>query len=223
MYENEKMLLKKLCQKSNPARQAALEDELSSNGTRYENWNNMALVVPSAAEKVIVLCAHYDAVPDSYGFNDNGIALVTALKLINNSANVEFVFTNCEEQGGLGAEYYLTHTQKQIIGCINLDVIGCFNRVYLDPMNCYAARNLTSCKQGMMPYSDAHVFAQRNIPSICFSSGPSDTDFRSGIMQICSTLHNNRNDNNFGLLNFEMISKVSNEVKKAVELMQFAA
>ena len=42
-FESEKALLKKLCQKSNPARQAALEDELSSNGTRYENWDNMAV------------------------------------------------------------------------------------------------------------------------------------------------------------------------------------
>ena len=62
MFEFEKELLKKLCQKSNPARQAALEDEFCFNGVRYENWNNMALVVPSAAEKVIVLCAHFDAV-----------------------------------------------------------------------------------------------------------------------------------------------------------------
>lgn len=224
MFEIEKELLKKLCQKSNSTRQAALEDELSSNGTRYENWNNMALVVPSASERVIVLCAHYDAVPGSYGFNDNGMALVTALKLIHKlPANVEFVFTNGEEQGGLGAEYYLAKTKKQILGCVNLDVVGCFDQVYLDPMNCYAARNFTSCKQGMMPYSDAHVFARNGIRSMCFSSGPADTDFRSGIMQICSTLHNNRNDNNFGLLNFEMISRVGNEVKKAVELMQFAA
>ena len=220
MFEIEKELLKKLCQKSNPARQEALEDELCSNGVRFENWNKMALVVPSAAEKVIVLCAHYDAVPGSYGYNDNGLALVTALKLINKlPANVEFVFTNGEEQGGLGAEYYLTHTQKQIIGCINLDVVGCYDQIYLDPMNCYAARKLTSCKQGMMPYSDAHVFARNGIRSVCFSSGPADTDFRSGIMQICSTLHNNRNDNNFNLLNFKMIEKVSNEVKNAIKLM----
>lgn len=224
MYDEEKELLKKVCQKSNSARQAALEEELSFNGVRYENWNNMALVVPSAAEKVIVLCAHFDAVDGSYGYNDNGMALVTALKLLHKlPANVEFLFTNCEEQGGLGAEYYLTHTQKQIIGCVNLDVVGCFNQVYLDPMNYFAAKSLTDCKQGMMPYSDAHVFARNGIRSICFSSGPAECDFRHGIMQICSTLHNNRNDNNFALLNFEMISKVGNEVKKAVELMQFAA
>ena len=223
MYDEEKELLKKVCQKSNSARQAALEDELSSNGTRYENWNNMALVVPSAAKKVIVLCAHFDAVDGSYGYNDNGMALVTALKMLHKlPANVEFLFTNCEEQGGLGAEYYLTHTQKQIIGCVNLDVIGCFNQVYLDPMNS-AVRSLTNCRMGTMPFSDAYVFARNGIRSMCFSSGPADTDFRSGIMQICSTLHNNRNDNNFGLLNFDMISKVGNEVKKAVELMQIVA
>ncbi len=220
MFEFEKELLKKLCQKSNSARQAALEDELSFNGVRYENWNNMALVVPSTAEKVIVLCAHYDAVPGSYGYNDNGMALVTALKMLQRlPAYVEFVFTNCEEQGGLGAEYYLAHTQKQIIGCVNLDVVGCFDQPYLDPMNCYAARNFTSCKQGMMPYSDAHIFARNGIRSVCFSSGPADTDFRSGIWQICETLHNNRYDNNFGLLNFSMIEKVANEVSRAIKLM----
>lgn len=225
MFEIEKELLKKLCQKSNTARQAALEDELCFNGVRFENWADMALVIPSTSDSVIVLSAHYDAVPGSYGYNDNGMALITALKLINKlSANVEFVFTNGEEQGGLGAEYYLTHTQKQIIGCVNLDVIGCFNQVYLDPMNCYAARNLTSCKQGMMPFSDAHVFAGNGIPSVCFASGPAEaTTFRDGIMKMCSTLHNNQNDNNLALLNFEMISKVGNEVKKAVELMQTAA
>ena len=224
MYDEEKELLKKLCQKSNPARQAALRDELQSRGIRFENWADMALIVPSASERVVVLCAHFDAVDGSFGYNDNGMALVTALKLLHKlSANVEFVFTNCEEQGGLGAEYYLAKTKKQILGCVNLDVVGCFNQVYLDPMNCYMARGLTNCKQGMMPYSDAHVFARNGIRSVCFSSGPADTDFRNGIIQICSTLHNNHNDNNFGLLNFEMISRVGNEVKKAVELMQIAA
>ena len=222
MYEVEKELLIRLCQKSNDARQAALENELQSRGVRYENWNNMALVVSSAAEKVIVLSAHYDAIHGSYGYNDNGMALVTALKLIHKLPyNVEVVFTNGEEQGGLGAEYYLLHTEKQVIGCVNLDVVGCFDQVYLDPMNCYAARSLTNCKQGIMPFSDAHIFARnaRNIPSICLSSGPADTDFRNGIWQICETLHNNRYDNNFGLLNFNMIEVVSAEVKNAVKLM----
>ena len=220
MYEVEKELLIRLCQKSNAARQAALSEELRTRGVRYENWADMALVVSSSFEKVIVLCAHYDAVDGSFGYNDNGMALVTALKLIHKlPANVEVVFTNGEEQGGLGAEYYLEHTQKKIIGCVNLDVVGCFDQVYLDPMNCCAARSLTNCKQGMMPFSDAGIFAEKGIPSVCFSSGPANADFRNGIWQICSTLHNNHNDNNFGLLNFSMIEKVSNEVKNAVKLM----
>ena len=220
MFEAEQNLLKKLCQKSNNARQSALCDELQNRAVRYENWGSMALVVPSAAEKVIVLSAHYDAVSGSYGYNDNGMALVAALGLLYKLPyNVEFVFTNCEEQGGLGAEYYLQHTAKQIIGCVNLDVIGCFDQVYLDPMNFYAARSFNNCKQGMMPFSDAKVFAHSGIPSVCFSCGPANSSFQHGIMRICSTLHNNRNDNNFALLNFEMISKVQNEVKNAVNLM----
>lgn len=220
MYEREKELLIRLCQKSNSARQEALSEELQSRGVRFENWADMALVVPSASERVVVLCAHYDAVPGSFGYNDNGMALVTALNLIYKLPyNVEVVFTNCEEQGGLGAEYYLKYTAKQVLGCVNLDVVGCFDQVYLDPMNFFPARSLTDCKQGMMPYSDACVFARNGIRSICFSSGPADTDFRNGIGQICGTLHNNRNDNNFGLLNFSMIEKVSNEVNNAVKLM----
>ena len=219
MYEVEKELLIRLCQKSNDAREEALCDELQSRGIRYENWG-MALVVPSASERVVVVCAHYDAVPGSFGYNDNGMALVTALNLINKLPyNVEVVFTNGEEQGGLGAEYYLQHTSKNVIGCVNLDVVGCFDQIYLDPMNFFAARSLTNCKQGMMPFSDAYVFARNGIPSVCFSSGPAATDFKKGIWQICSTLHNNRNDNNLGLLNFSMIQNVSNEVKKAVKLM----
>ena len=223
MYEVEKELLIRLCQKSNVARQEALCDELQSRGIRYEKWGEMALVVPSTTNNVVVLCAHYDVVPGSFGYNDNGMALVTALNLIHKLPyNVEVVFTNCEEQGGLGAEFYLQHTQKQVIGCVNLDVVGCFDQIYLDPMNS-AVRSLTNCRMGTMPFSDAYVFARNGIRSMCVSRGPADTDFRSGIMQICSTLHNNRNDNNFGLLNFDMISKVGNEVKKAVELMQIVA
>ena len=90
-------------------------------------------------------------------------------------------------------------------------------------MNCHvAARSLTDCKPGMRPFSDAHVFVRKGIPSICFSSGPADTDFRNGIWQICSTLHNNQNDNNLGLLNFEMITKIGIDVGKAVELLNVA-
>ena len=51
MFEAEQNLLKKLCQKSNNARQSALCDELQNRAVRYENWGNMALVVPSAAER----------------------------------------------------------------------------------------------------------------------------------------------------------------------------
>ena len=220
MFEKEKNLLKTICQKSNPARQEALETELKNMGIRYENWGNMALVVPSMTENAVVVCAHYDAVPGSFGYNDNGMAVLTVLSLIHKlPANVEFLFTNCEEMMALGAKYYLDNTNKKIKGCINLDVTGCFDQVYLDTMNCRAAASLSGCKQGIMPFCDAHAFANRGIPSVTFSSGPSDTTFRDGIMQICSTIHKNYNDNNFALLNFEMIAKVADEVKKAVELM----
>ena len=219
MYENEKELLKRLCQKSNAARMTALKGELSN--VRYENWNDMALVVPADADAVTVLCAHFDAVPESFGYNDNGMALVTALKLLHRlPADTEFVFTNGEERGGLGAEYYLAHTRKEIRACINLDVVGCFDCVYLDPMNCREALRLSNCKMGRMPFSDALVFADKGVPSVCFSSGPADTSFPEGIRAICSTLHNNINDNRFDMLNFAMPDRVAVAVESLMKILR---
>ncbi|MBO4305152.1 MAG: M28 family peptidase [Lentisphaeria bacterium] len=220
MFEEEKVLLKHLCQKTDAARQAALEEVLQSKGKSYENWDDMALVLPSSAEKTVVLCAHFDAVSGSCGYNDNGMALLVMLFLMGKLPScVEFVFTNGEERGALGASHYLRRVKKRIGGCVNLDVVGCFDQVYLDPMNCPAARSLRNCKQGFMPMSDAHAFAARGIESVCFSSGPSFVPFREGIGKIFSTIHNNMNDNDFSLLNFAMIEKVSAEAEKAVFLM----
>ena len=220
MYEEEKALLRRLCKNSNDARREALEEALRADGVRYENWDGMALVVPAETEKTVVLCAHFDAVPNSFGYNDNGMALVLALKLLRDrSKNMEFVFTNGEEMGCLGARHYLRRVDKTIQGCVNLDVVGCFDMVYLDPMNCEAAKSLGSCKQGKMPLNDACVFADKGIASVCFSSGPAETTFDEGIMQIGSTLHNNFRDNDFSILNFAMQGKVAAEVKKAAALM----
>ncbi len=225
MFEEEKEMLKRICVKSNVKRQSALENELRARGIRYKNLNDMALVVPSKTERKIVLSAHFDAVEGSYGYNDNGMALVTVLKMLGQlPANVEAVFTNCEECGLMGAEYYLEHNDvKNIKGCINLDVVGCFDQVYLDPMNFAAARRLTNCKQGEMPRNDAVAFAGSGVQAVCFSSGPSSAgNFRSGIMKIGTTLHNNWNDNKFEMLNFEMIEKVAAEVRKTIDLMDAA-
>ena len=220
MYEEEKALLKKLCRNSNDARREALAEALRADGVRYENWDGMALVVPSQAERTVVLCAHFDAVPYSFGYNDNGMALVLALKFLRDRPKgMEFVFTNGEEKGCLGARHYLSCVKKTIQGCVNLDVVGCFDKVYLDPMNCEAAKGLGNCKQGKMPLNDGGVFAAKGIASVCFSSGPAETPFDEGIMRIGSTIHNNFRDNDFSILNFAMLSKVAAEVEKAASLM----
>ena len=224
MFEEEKEILKRICRKSNVERQNALELELSSRNISYENLDDMAIIVPAKTAEKIVLCAHFDAVEGSFGYNDNGMALVTALKMIDSLPSfVEVVFTNLEERRALGAAYYVEHNRALIKGCINLDVVGCFDAVYMDSMNFSAARSLTSCKQGRMPPSDAYAFAFRGIPSVCFSSGPAHAQFHDGIDKICSTIHNNKYDNRFELLNFEMIFKVAEEVRKVVTLMKEVA
>ena len=221
MFETEKALLRKLCQKSNSAREAALCDELERRGIRFENREHMAVVVPSSSKKPVLISAHFDSVEGSFGYNDNGMGVMTVLELIGQLPdNVEIVFTNHEEKGALGAQYYLQQVNKEIAGCVNVDVVGAFDQIYIDPMNCHAAAKVfANCKQGTMPFSDACIFAGHNIPSVCFSCGPGESDFRHGITAIFSTIHNNHNDNNFDLLNFEMISQVQTEVKNAVNLL----
>ena len=213
-------LLLRLCRESVPARQHALEEELEARGIPYENWDDMALVVPADVESPIVCTAHYDAVEGSRGYNDNGMALVTMLEMIPKfRGEAEFVFTNGEERGGLGAMHYLDRTAKEIRGCVAMDVVGCFDQVYLDPMNFAPARRLSGCKQGKMPPNDGCVFAKRGIPSVCLSSGPADTTFGQGIWRICETLHNNVNDNKLSLINFSMIPQVAAAAEEIFRLM----
>lgn len=222
MFEEEKEMLKRLCVKTNPGRQAALENELKAMGVHYDNLDDLTLVVPAKTDRKVVLSAHYDVVPGgSYGYNDNGMALVTVLKMMGQlPQEAEVVFTNLEEWGSKGAKHYLEHTDaRQILGCVNLDVVGCFDQVYLDPMDFAPARGLTNCKQGDMPRSDARAFAEAGVPAVCFSTGPSDTDFDEGIKQIWSTIHNNEKDNRFDILNFEMIGKVAAEALKVIRMM----
>ncbi|MBE6386268.1 MAG: Zn-dependent exopeptidase M28 [Lentisphaerae bacterium] len=220
---NNKEILRRLCQKSNEARLVALENELQNNNVKFENWNNMAVRIPGAAENVVIVTAHFDAVEGSFGFNDNGMALVAALNMCQQLPHdVEIIFTNDEEKGGGGAQYFLEHSSKHISGCVNLDVIGCFNQIYLDCMNCSAAAALTNCKQGHMPFNDAWVFAEAGIPSVCFSSGPAEMTFQRGIRAVCSTLHNGPNDNNINLMNFKMIPEVISQVRNVIELMKSA-
>ena len=216
----QKRQLKRICKGTNEGRRVAIEHELSSKKVDYKVLNEGTLVVPAKTHKkhdTIAICAHYDVVDGSKGYNDNGMSIVIALGMLERLPdNVEVVFTNGEECGQTGAWEYYGEMRDDLKACVVLDVCGCFDAVYLDPKNCKEAKGLPECKKGHMPRSDADVFDLVDVPAVCFSTGPADADFQTGIMAICSTIHCKKGDNDFSLLNFEMIPKVQ---AKALELI----
>ena len=219
--------LKRICKPDNASRCGALVLELLNSGREFFILDYETLVVPAKSTdkaNTIALCAHHDVVPGSLGYNDNGMSLVILLNLLGRLPDsAEVVFTNGEETGLTGARNYLDKVNAHPRACVNLDVCGCFDQVYLDPMNCPEAQALSNCKCGYMPLNDGCVFEARGVPSVCFSTGPADVPFHAGIRAICSTLHNGPRDNDFELLNFSMISKVQNEVMSLLALLESRA
>lgn len=211
-----KQLLQKICLSENRARAEALQEEIHARNISYECMDNMAIVVPAKTPEVIVLCAHFDVVPGSFGYNDNGMSLVAVLSMLKCVPDsVEIVFTNGEECGFLGSQYYLKHSRKQILGCINLDVCGFGNMVYCDPMN--SGIEPAGCKIGHMPLNDGCVFAEHGIPSITLSTGPAEVSFQEGIRRIGETIHNGPLDNSMEVLNFNLPLLTGHVVSSAIQ------
>ena len=221
--EQQEAQLRRICKDTNALRRKAVEGELASRNIDYKVLREGTIVVPSRSNDkhdTITLCAHYDAVHGSKGYNDNGMSIVIALGMLDALPdNVEVVFTNGEECGQTGAREYLHEMKDNLKACIVLDVCGCFDAVYLDPKNCMEAKSLQECKKGRMPYCDADVFEMNDVPTACFSTGPAKAEFHAGIMQIMSTLHNNYRDNDFSLLNFDMVPKVQAKVLELIGLI----
>ena len=217
-----KEIIQRVCLLNNEQRAEALKSELAVQNVHFECREDMAVVVPSAEDDAVVLCAHFDAVPGSFGYNDNGMSLAIILSLMKRLPEIaEVVFTNGEECGFLGARYYLKHSRKRILGCVNLDVCGFGNMIYCDRMN--SALELPGCKTGRMPLNDGCIFAANGIPALTFSTGPAEVPFAEGIRQIGRTIHNGPLDNQLEVLNFELPDSVGSFVLRAIEAFANAA
>ena len=210
-----KEMLQKLCQRDNRARASALQSALAARGAAYECWEEMAIVLPAATDDKVVLCAHFEAVPGSFGYNDNGMSIVAILGILDRLPNnVEVVFTNGEETGFTGAMEYIRSRGKQVSHCINLDVCGYGDTVYLDKMNSTFADGVDAVP-GNMPCTDGMVFQEYGIESVCLSTSKG-SNFHKGIHDIWQTIHNNTFDNRLDILNFELVPKVQNTVEKLI-------
>lgn len=104
-------------------------------------WRNFIAELPGTELKneVLILGAHFDAVWNSPGADDNGsgtsglMELARVLKDRPMRRTVRFVFFNVEEQGLVGSRAYWAHIQprvtageEKIVGMVSLEMLGYF-------------------------------------------------------------------------------------------------
>ncbi len=90
------------------------------------------IVVPQEfrQSKKITFMAHYDVYPGSLGYNDNSSGVVALLNIMDKLPEIEFVFSDGEEIGGLGAELYAQTLFPDIV--IAVDVVGVGDAIYYE-------------------------------------------------------------------------------------------
>ena len=151
---------------------------------------NVIAEKPGLEEKVVVLGAHYDTVPNVPGANDNASGTAVLLTLAQKLSQTSFPFTlrfiafGSEELGLRGSQFYVSSLfsdeQRQIVAMLNFDALGGGDRLGL-----VGTRDLTvlaveqaekhgievSSGRGPVGSSSDHAsFARIGIPVIVFSS-----------------------------------------------------
>ena len=112
--------------------------------TTSENRDTVNVIGETAGgrtDRVVVVGAHLDSVPEGPGINDNGSGTATILEIavqmtqlgITPRNKVRFAFWGAEESGLLGAEHYVSQLSKRQIKDIalnlNFDMVGSPNYV----------------------------------------------------------------------------------------------
>ena len=147
---------------------------------------------PSEASSLLLFCAHYDAVPGSFGANDNAAAVCILLELYralrSEGKAADFVLFDGEESGHSGSKLYMDlvdeKKQRRPDGAVNLDVCGYGDKIVLygkgsekkkifapfvnrDVLSRHGAQ-LT----GYLPESDDAVLRKGKIPSLSLAVVP---------------------------------------------------
>jgi len=140
-------LARLLGNRDTPARQAALARYLQHRGTAFtrhrfarpEGAGETYAVELGEGPRVLVLCAHHDAIPGSPGANDNAAAVGILLHLIPRVParipagwRVRLLFTAAEEIDYLGARVYVAeHSLDGVAGVLSLELCGIGDAVAL--------------------------------------------------------------------------------------------
>ena len=176
-----------------------LEELASANGevratvsvklVELPSWNVVA-EKPGTGDKVVVLGAHYDTVPNVPGANDNAsgtavlLTIAQELKQKSFPFSIRFIAFGSEELGLLGSQAYVeslsAEERDQIIAMLNFDALGSGNNLIV-----LGNRDLTSLavelgtsqgigvelSPGLRGGSSDHAsFAQVGVPVVMFTS-----------------------------------------------------
>jgi Zn-dependent M28 family amino/carboxypeptidase len=102
-------------------------------------WNNIIAEIPGARkpDEVVVIGAHFDAVENCPGADDNGtgvaalITIARAMRQETPDRTVRFVFFNCEEVGLVGSKAYAGAARraqyegsKRVVAMLSLEMLG---------------------------------------------------------------------------------------------------
>lgn len=110
--------------------------EVDSFNYEEKDYNNIISKLNNNGKKNYIVCAHYDSISKdgiAPGADDNASGVAAALELarilkdIDLKVNVEFIFFNLEEIGGIGSKHLAKMYKEsgiELEGVINLDTIG---------------------------------------------------------------------------------------------------
>lgn len=187
------------CKDPNARRQALvdiLEKEHFTYTTQTEGVCNTPsreiinfLLEPADSSPSLLFCAHYDAVPGSFGANDNAAALCILIKLAAKLRELNiparFAFFDGEEIGNAGSQLYVSQIDPQTItGVINLDLCGFGDTLAIysngnerkNPLLPFCHKNILKKHHGQLvkylPPSDHNSFLHSGIPAMSISVVP---------------------------------------------------
>ena len=175
------------------------------------------IIIPAKKQEgKLSILAHYDTFPGSLGYNDNSTGVITLLKLQDHlKDNIELVFTDFEEEGGLGCKEYL-NGWKHPKSAINVDVIGLgdtiFYEEYVGKVSFKIPENMENYRN--IPFSDSHILRDYNIPNILVLTGPNREKL---VERVFEHQHCNKNDDNLDLLSEDMMNQVFETIKEMIK------
>lgn len=192
--------LKDLSQKDPDLRRQALETVLNQEnisfirqeaepGPKAPRGVVNYLAEPWNEEPGLLFCAHYDAVPGSFGANDNAAALCILIALAKTlraeGVPARFAFFDGEETGNAGSKLYVNQLDRQTTtGVINLDVCGYGDTIAVydrgnakkGSVSAFCSKEILSAHNGTLvkylPPSDDVSFSGLRLPAISVASIP---------------------------------------------------